>query len=39
MKEIALRESEGGTKKVISFEQEDCAGCHKSDEYIKWKQK
>ena len=39
MKEISLRESEGGTKKVIFFEQEYCGGCHNYDEYIKGKQK
>ena len=39
MEEIARKESCGGLYNVVFFEQEDCAGCHMSDEYIAFKDK
>ena len=37
MDATAEEESENGTCDVIFYEQEDCAGYHKNEEYIKWK--
>ena len=37
MEEIARKESCGGLYDVVFFEQEDCAGCHMSEEYIEFK--
>ena len=37
MEKIAEEESENGTFDVIFYKQEYCAGCHKNEEYIKWK--
>ena len=34
MEKIAEKESENGTCDVIFYEQENCAGCHKNEEYI-----
>ena len=39
MEEIARKEGENGKYEVVFFEQEDCAGCHKSEEYVNWKNK
>ena len=37
MEEIARKESCGGLFDVVFFEQEDCAGCHMSDDYNDFK--
>ena len=39
MEEIARKESDNGRYNVIFYEQEDCAGVHKNQFYIKWKTK